>query len=63
MEYTPITTGTRNRGRPVAVVPGEKTVALKAKLKTGKTRLKTWLYHSYGNELCGAYYVRVNRLD
>jgi hypothetical protein len=42
----------------VAVVPGEETVALKAKLKTDKTRLKKWLYHSYGSGLSGAYTKR-----
>ncbi|MHC4573343.1 MAG: hypothetical protein ACYS76_04310 [Planctomycetota bacterium] len=38
-------------------------VAFKAKLKAGKTRMQTWFYDTHGRELCGAYYVYVNRLD
>jgi len=44
------------------VVSGQKTVTFEVKLKAGKTRLHTWLYDNSGKELCGAYYVRVNRL-
>jgi arylsulfatase A-like enzyme len=37
-------------------------VTFKAKLKAGKTRMQTWFYDKHGQELCGAYYVYVNRL-
>jgi arylsulfatase len=46
-----------------SVASGTRTVSIKAKLKAGKTRLETWLYDKDGNELCGAYYVRVQRLS
>jgi len=43
------------------VESGDKFVTFNVSLKAGKTSLQTWLYNSRGNELCGAYYVRVYR--
>lgn len=34
---------------------------LHGKPGVGKTRLQTWFYDQTGNELCGAFYVRVYR--
>ena len=44
------------------VASGDKSVSFRVSLKAGKTRLQTWLYDKNGKELCGAYYVRANRL-
>jgi len=44
------------------VVSGDKSVTFTVTLKAGKTRLQTWFYDKDGRKLCGAYYVRVNRL-
>ena len=44
------------------VAPGDKSVTFTVPLKAGKTRLQTWFYDKDGRELCGAYYVRANRL-
>ncbi|HUT30385.1 MAG TPA: arylsulfatase [Sedimentisphaerales bacterium] len=46
--------------KPVA--SGDKYVTFTVPLKAGKCRLQTWLYDKAGKELCGAYYVRANRL-
>ena len=46
-----------------SVASGDKSVKFKTSLKAGKTRLQTWLYDKNGKELCGAYYVRANRLS
>jgi arylsulfatase len=46
-----------------SVASGDKSVKFKTSLKAGKTRLHTWLYDKDGKELCGAYYVRANRLS
>ncbi|MHC4639682.1 MAG: hypothetical protein ACYTBV_19620, partial [Planctomycetota bacterium] len=43
------------------VESGDKFVTFNVSLKAGKTRLRSWLYNSRGDELCGAYYVRVYR--
>jgi arylsulfatase A-like enzyme len=45
-----------------SVASGDKSVSFTVPLKAGKTRLQTWLYDNDGKELCGAYYVRANRL-
>jgi arylsulfatase len=44
------------------VASGDKFVTFTLPLKAGKTRLRTWLHDQDGKELCGAYYVRANRL-
>ncbi|HUW18839.1 MAG TPA: arylsulfatase [Sedimentisphaerales bacterium] len=48
--------------RTTAVAEDAAAVTFKAKLKAGKTRMETWFYDKNGQELCGAYYVYVNRL-
>jgi hypothetical protein len=46
--------------KPVA--SGDKSVTFTVSLKAGKAKLQTWFYDKNGKELCGAYYVRANRL-
>jgi len=45
-----------------SVASGDKSVTFTVSLKSGRTRLQTWFYDKDGKELCGAYYVRANRL-
>jgi arylsulfatase A-like enzyme len=40
---------------------GDKAVTFVATLKAGRTQLQTYYYDEEGNELCGAYYVYVQR--
>lgn len=43
------------------VPSGAKQVTFAAKLRAGRTQLQTWFYGDNRRELCGAYYVYVNR--
>lgn len=44
-----------------SVTATDKAVKFTAKLKTGRTQLKTWFYDAEGQEICGAYFVYVRR--
>ncbi len=46
-----------------SVGSGDKSVTFTVSLKAGRTRVYTWLYDKEGEELCGAYYVRANRVS
>lgn len=43
------------------VQPGDHAVPYTVNLKAGRTQLQTWLYDAQGEEICGAYYVYVQR--
>jgi len=43
------------------VHPGDQAVTYTVNLKAGRTQLQTWLYDAEGKEICGAYYVYVER--
>jgi len=45
-----------------AASPKDSSASFTVSLKKGDTRLKTWFHDEDGNELCGAYYVVVQRL-
>lgn len=44
-----------------AVAAGDKGIIFTAKLAPGRTQLRTWFSDAEGRELCGAYYVYVQR--
>ncbi len=44
------------------VTKDDKAVTFTMKLKSGKTKLKTWFLDDQGKDLCGAYYVSVKKL-
>ncbi|MDB6028899.1 MAG: N-acetylgalactosamine-4-sulfatase, partial [Verrucomicrobiales bacterium] len=44
-----------------AVAANEKAISFNASLKAGRMDLQTWFYNADGKELCGAYYVYVQR--
>lgn len=48
-----------DQSRPVAA--SDKAVVFNMNLKAGRARLETWFYDAAGREICGAYYVYVNR--
>jgi len=52
--------GDADRSRPTA--SGQKRVSFTLPLDAGKTQLSTWFYDEDGEELCSAYYTRVERL-
>jgi arylsulfatase A-like enzyme len=43
------------------VTASDKAVVFSTDLKAGRARLETWFYDADGREICGAYYVYVNR--
>ena len=44
----------------VEVGPDDEAAVFEVRLAPGKMRLQTWFYDQAGNELCGAYHVRVD---
>ena len=44
------------------VLPGAKQAVFEVRLSRGTTRLQTWFLDDRGRELCGAFYVEVERL-
>ncbi len=44
-----------------AAAPGDKCARFTAQLQPGRTKLQTWFSDAQGKELCGAYYVYVQR--
>lgn len=53
--------GRFDRTREVAAE--QQSVDFTVTLDQGRTQVQTWFYDAQGNELCGAYYVEVYRLD
>lgn len=45
----------------IRVNPADKAAIFEVKLSVGETEMKTWLLDASGNELCGAFYVEVEK--
>jgi arylsulfatase A-like enzyme len=52
-------------GRELAAqaVPGERAVVLRTRLAAGPTQLRAWFVDAAGQDLCGAFYTDVRRLE
>ena len=46
----------------IKVGPEDKAATFTLKLNKGRQKLKTWFYDKDGNEMCGDYYVYIERL-